>query len=226
MLDAGTIQIWSALAQTISALVLLWYTIETFLLRSISEQNLRAQRKANRLSMMPVFLFSILPKEQIDSEAETKTEFPNAERLFCIENISNRIGLNCFAALYDATQKNFSVSDSGYEILKVEAQKRYMEVGTKYFSQKELSEWISRNCDVSADLVFPHLSHRKRSYIVMVYSDIEQNTYFSLREFEFDRDKKLTNYHESRQFCLSESTPLVEPGLIKKIQLLIRNRKR
>ncbi|MDS4026801.1 MAG: hypothetical protein RKO25_07445 [Candidatus Contendobacter sp.] len=212
MISKDVLEILGLIIQVLLAIFALWYTIETRNLRRHSMKQLAVLQRQHLVAVSPFLLVGLRPKAELVKELETEpakvlnvsadqveeTAKRELSRLrahdgnlyFCnISNPTSKIALQVDAFVYDSSTKNFTTSGSTIVVV-AEKEDQQLVVGAGPLSQQEAIDAAQSEYPELGSKAAELLNYNSRSYLLVLFRDIEQAGYAIKREFEMDSDQE------------------------------------
>lgn len=210
MISNENLVVIGLVVQIFLAVFALWYTVETRSLRRHSMKQLAVLQRQHIVAVAPFLLIGLLPKteliEKLESAPEKVLDAPpdqiqdmankEIQRLrthdgnlyFCnVSNPTSKIALQVDAFVYDSTTKNFATSSSSIAVI-AEKDDAQLIVGVGPLSKQEVIEAASEEYPEISKRAGELLDYQNRSYLLVLFRDIEQGAYAIKREYEVDED--------------------------------------
>ncbi len=194
------------ISQISLALIAVWYTIETRKLRVQNQHQLKLLTKQVTLSLAPyihVSLFNFktalqtlneegeIPGEQTERDQfvnglRTRFAQPNAKFISKISNQTTKLAIGVRVYVFDCHSKTFFRSEWGRTVLP-EKDSIDLEILGDAVSLEIVRQELKTKYSESNPLFERHLTTEgTSSYIMVLFKDIEGNSYVVRREFEID----------------------------------------
>lgn len=135
-------------------------------------------------------------QEAIDSLAKTELKF-----VVAVNNPTSKTGHNLNAWIYDSRTKNFLESDTGEEWI-AEKDLSYFTMSPPYFSDEETKSRIRAVFGTDVDFALQLIDMGEKSYILLVFRDIEGRVYAVKRHFQIDKDGDAQHESSSMHFAI------------------------
>ncbi len=180
------------------------YTRETRLMRMQNAGQMELLQHQMRVSVAPFLFGSIkvfdrdeekakitsdknLEEKERDLKLENHEKAKTLKYVVAVNNPTDKIAHHVNAYIYDTQTKSYLECDASLEWVEPQ-EKVALFIDEPYCEKRQLFDILTREYGDSATSLIRHLDHGERSFIALVYRDVEARVYLVKREFQIDED--------------------------------------